>query len=599
MEPKTPVTGPERRLAAVLAADMVGYSRLMEVDESGTLARLKTHRVELIDPAIAKNNGRIIKTSGDGMLAEFHSVVDAVLCATEVQRRMANRNADVSPARWIQFRIGINLGDVIVEEGDIFGDGVNVAARLEMLAEPGGICVSAAVRDQVGHRFDDVVFEDLGERNVKNISRPIHAFRVRLKPASSASPGGVKDAPMATVDSRKPSIAVLPLVNMSGDPEQEFFVDGLSEDIITELSRFHELLVISRNSTFVYKGKAVKVQDVGREFGVDYVLEGSVRKAGDRIRVTVQLIDAETDRHVWAERYDRELKDIFLIQDEMTCAIVATLPGRVEAATHDRAKRKQTDNLAAYECVLAAKVLHHRSIREDNAEAQRLLDRAITLDSNYAHAHAWKACVMGQSWTYGWIEDADATFQQVMAELEIALALDDNDSDVHRILAAVHLTRDDHDKAAYHQERALALNPNYDLVVVQQGELLTWLGRPEEGIDWIRKAMRLNPYHPERFWNHLGRAYYSAEKYGEAAEAFSRITRPDHAHHAFLAATFAQMGNAVAAAAHASEVLKRTPDFSVEAYLATQHYRREVDRERHKAGLLKAGLPVKPGEPQN
>jgi adenylate cyclase len=333
------VPGPERRLAAVLAADMVGYSRLMEVDETGTLARLKTHRIELIDPAIAKNHGRLIKTTGDGMLVEFHSVADAVLCAAEVQRRMARRNADVPPARWMQFRIGINLGDVIVQDNDIFGDGVNVAARLEMLAEPGGICISGAVRDQVGDRLDDVAFEDLGDQSVKNIARPIRVFRVRLDPGPNVAPGGAKDTAAATTTSRKPSIAVLPLANMSGDPEQEFFADGLTEDIITELSRFHDLLVISRNSTFVHKGKAVKVQDVAREFGVDYVLEGSVRKAGDRIRVTVQLIDAETDRHIWAERYDRELEEIFAIQDEMTRAIVATLPGRVEAAAHDRAQR--------------------------------------------------------------------------------------------------------------------------------------------------------------------------------------------------------------------------------------------------------------------
>ena len=586
------VPGPERRLAAVLAADMVGYSRLMEVDETGTLARLKTHRIELIDPAITKNHGRIIKTTGDGMLVEFRSVADAVLCAAEIQRRMARRNADVSPARWIQFRIGINLGDVIVEDNDIFGDGVNVAARLEMLAEPGGICVSGAVRDQVGQRLDDVAFEDLGEQSVKNIVRPIRVFRVRLDADPTAAPEGAKDAAVAAPVSKKPSIAVLPLANMSGDPEQEFFADGLTEDIITELSRFRDLLVISRNSTFVHKGKAVNVREIAREFGVDYVLEGSVRKARDRVRVTVQLIDAETDQHVWAERYDRELEDIFAIQDEITHAIVATLPGRVEAATHDRAKRKPTDSMAAYECVLAAKVRHHRSTREDNAEAQRLLDRALALDPNYAHAHAWKACVLGQTWVYGWCADRDATFEQVAAELEITLALDDNDSDVHRILAALNLNRNDHDKAAYHQERGLALNPNYDLVVVQQGELLTWLGRPEEGIDWIKKAMRLNPYHPERFWSHLGRACYCAEKYADAIEAFSRITRPDYTHHAFLAATFAQMGNAVAAAAHAAEVLKSEPTFSVAVYLATQHYKHAIDRQRHEAGLLKAGLPA-------
>jgi len=586
------VPGQERRLAAVLAADMVGFSRLMEVDETGTLARLKTHRIELIDPAIAKNHGRIIKTTGDGMLVEFHSIVDAVLCAAEIQRRMARRNADVPPARWMQFRIGVNLGDVIVENEDIFGDGVNIAARLETLAEPGGICVSGAVRDQVGQRLEDLEFEDLGDQSVKNIARSIRVFRVRLASTTRDPPEKAKDGAVATMVSKKPSIAVLPLVNMSGDPEQDFFADGLTEDIITELSRFHDLLVISRNSTFVYKGKAVKVRDVAREFAVDYVLEGSVRKAGGRVRVTVQLIDAESDRHVWAERYDRELEDIFAIQDEMTRAIVATLAGRVEAATHDRAKRKPTDNMAAYECVLAAKVLHHRSNRDDNAEAQHLLDRALALDPNYAHAHAWKACVLGQMWVYNWCADRDTTFQQVARELEITLALDDNDGDVHRILAALNLNRDDHDKAAYHQQRALALNPNYDLVVVQQGELLTWLGQPDEGIDWIKKAMRLNPYHPERFWGHLGRACYCAEKYADAAEAFSRITRPDHTHHAFLAATFAQMGNAVAAAAHAAEVLKREPTFSVADYLTTQHYKREADRLRHETGLLKAGLPA-------
>ena len=253
---------PERRLAAVVAADMVGYSRLMEVDEAGTLARLKTHRIELIDPAIVKNHGRLIKTTGDGMLVEFHSVVDAVRCAAEIQRRMASRNADIAPARWIQFRFGINLGDIIVEDDDIFGDGVNVAARLEALAEPGGICVSGAVHDQVGSRLEDIVFEDLGEQTVKNIARPIRVFRIRIESTAPASRRrGAKDAAVEPASSKKPSIAVLPFANMSGDPEQEFFADGLTEDIITELSRFRDLFVISRNSTFVYKGKAVNVQD--------------------------------------------------------------------------------------------------------------------------------------------------------------------------------------------------------------------------------------------------------------------------------------------------------------------------------------------------
>jgi adenylate cyclase len=577
----------ERRLAAVLAADVAGYSRLMSADEVGTHAALKSHRRELVDPAIAEHNGRIVKTTGDGMLVEFASAVDAVNCAMVVQSEMRKRNADA--ALKITFRIGINIGDIIIDGGDIFGDGVNIAARLENECDPGGVFVSGGAFEQVRGKTA-FAFDDLGERTLKNIERPVRLYAVRGAGVDAVAAESRRRVEPAHSD--KPSIAVLPFTNMSGDAEQEFFADGLTEDIITELSRFHDLLVISRNSTFVYKGKAIKIQEIAREFGVNYVLEGSVRKAGNRVRVTVQLIDAETDRHVWAERYDRELEDVFAIQDEVTRAIVATLAGRVEAALHDRAKRKPTDNMVAYECVLAAKVLHHRSTRTDNEEAQRLLDRALELDPDYAHAHAWKACVLGQTWVYDWCEDRDALFQQVAAELDTTLRLDDNDSDVHRILASLNLNRDDFDKAAYHQERALALNPNYDLVVVQQGELLTWLGQPEEGIEWIKKAMRLNPYHPPRFWNHLGRACYCAERYPEAVEALSRITQPDHTHHALLAASFAQMGNAAAAATHAAEVLEREPKFSVAAYFATQHYKHEADRRRLEAGLLKAGLPA-------
>jgi adenylate cyclase len=577
----------DRRLAAILAADMVGYSRLMEADEIGTLARLKAHRLELVDPAIAKNKGRIIKTTGDGMLVEFQSVVDAVQCAAEIQRRMARRNADVPSERWIQFRIGINLGDVIVEGDDIFGNGVNVAARLQELAAPGGICVSAAVRDQVGERLD-VVFEDLGEQSVKNIVRSIRTFRVVFGRGSHPPAETAVDKRSAAT---KPSLVVLPFVNMSGDPDQEFFADGLSEDITTELSRFRQLLVISRNSAYVYKGRAVKAQELAREFGVNYVVEGSVRKAGERVRVTVQLIDAETDRHLWAERYDRRIEDIFAIQDEVTRAIVGTLPGRIEAAGQDRAKRKPTQNMVAYEYVLTGKILHHRSTREDNAEAQRMLDRALALDPKYAHAHAWKACVLGQTWINNWTEDRAATWKEVLDEAQVALALDDNDSDVHRILAAINLVRDDHDKAQYHQERALSLNPNNDLIVVQQGELLTWLGRPIEGIEWIRKAMRLNPYHPERFWNHLGRAHYTARQYAEAVQTLSRVTRPDYTHHALLAAALAQLGDKTAATAHAQEVLREEPGFSIRRCLATVHYRSDNDQDHLREGLLKAGLP--------
>ncbi len=583
----------ERRLAAILAADVVGYSRLMESDEAGTLARLKTLRLEVIDPAIVKCKGRVIKTTGDGMLVEFHSVTEALLCAVDLQERMARRNRDMAAARALLYRIGINLGDVIVEEGDIFGDGVNVAARLETMAEPGGICISAAVRDQVGDRLG-IGFEDLGEQHVKNISRSIRVFKVLI--SSSAQGAGRASAaakPAPERSGRKPSIAVLPFINMSGDSEQEFFADGLTEDMITELSRFRELLVISRNAVFVHKGKPVKAQEIARQFGVDYVVEGSVRKAADRVRVTVQLIDGETETHIWAERYDRKLEDIFAIQDEVTSAVVATLFGRVETARHDRARRRPTENMAAYEYVLTGKVLHHRSNREANAEALRLLDRALELDAKYAHAHAhaWKACVTGQAWLHGWCEDSEAGLRVIVDEVQTALALDDNDADVHRILAALKLNFNEYDKAAYHQERALSLNPNSDLIVVQQGELLTWLGRPEEGIEWIRRAMRLNPFHPERFWSHLGRAQYSARAYADAIASFSKLTEPDYTHHALLAAASAQLGDRVAAAAHGREVLQRLPNFSVEKYLKTMHFRQPPDAEHVREGLLKAGLP--------
>jgi adenylate cyclase len=578
----------EHRLAAVLAADMAGYSRLMEIDELGTLARLRTHRTELIDPAIAKNHGNIIKTTGDGMLVEFQSVADAVRCAVEVQERMARRNSDVPDERRIQFRIGINLGDIIFQDDDIFGDGVNIAARLEQLAEIGGICVTTAVHDQVADRLD-VAFEDLGEKTLKNISRPIRVFRVVLDAPPRAGAGKDQQAaPTRAVV--KPTVAVMPFANMSGDPEQEFFVDGLTEDIITELARRHELFVISRNSTFVYKGQAVNIREVAQKLGAQYLVEGSVRKAGERLRVTVQLIDTASDSHIWAEKYDRMLDDIFEIQDEVTAAIVATLPSRVEAAQHDQIKRKTPANLAAYECVLAAKILHHRSNREDNAQAQELISRALALDPEYGHAHAWRGCILGQAWGYGWAADLDATYNEMLSELDKALALDDNDADVHRILAACSVLVNDLTKARYHQERALALNPNYDLVVVQQGELLTWLGHPEEGIEWIRKAMRLNPHHPERFWSHLGKAHFTARQYGEAIEAFMHLSTMDYVQHAFVAASYAWLGDKTAAAAHFARIHVLNPEFDVEAYLATLHYKEESDLQHHREGLLKAGF---------
>ncbi|WP_027245616.1 adenylate/guanylate cyclase domain-containing protein [Leisingera daeponensis] len=575
----------ERRLAAVLAADMVGYSRLMEADEQGTLARLRTHRIELIDPSIAKNRGSIIKTTGDGMLVEFPSVSDAVACAAEIQGRMRRRNSDVPPDQRIQFRVGINLGDIIYEDGDIYGSGVNVAARLEQAAGVGEICVSAAVYGQVRGSCG-FLFEDQGEQSLKNISEPVRVYRLLL---DEGAPVAAEDAsgPAPVV---KPTLAVLPFANMSGDPEQEFFADGLTEDILTELSRRHELFVISRNSTFVYKGQAVNIREVAEKLGARYIVEGSVRKGGNRLRITVQLIDSCNDSHIWAERYDRTLDDIFDIQDEVTSAIVATLPGRIEAAQQDEVSRKKPASLAAYECVLAAKVLHHRSTAEDNAKAMGLIDRAVELDPEFAHAHAWRGCIRGQAWGYGWCADPEAMLQLALESIQKAASMDDNDADVHRLMAAVSILQENLDQAQYHQERALSLNPNYDLVVVQMGELLTWQGRPEEGAEWIRKAMRLNPHFPVRFWSHLGKAHFTARLYEEALTDFKRLPSMDAVQTALAAACHSWLGNTQQAQDCVAQIRAMQPDATAEGLLAGLHYGRKEDAAHFTDGLRKAGL---------
>ena len=378
---------------------------------------------------------------------------------------------------------------------------------------------------------------------------------------------------------------------MSGVAEQEFFVDGLTEDILTELSRFHELIVISRNTSMKYKGQTVDVRKIARDLKVNYVLEGSVRRAGNRIRISAQLLDAEADRHVWAERYDRELADIFDLQDEMTRAIVAVLPGRVEASTRERAARKATENMAAYECVVTAKLLHHRSQREDNARAQELIARAIELDPRYAHAHAWRACILGQAVSSKWSADPKATFTEIESELALALTLDDNESDVHRVAAALAMLRNDFDKMMYHQQRALSLNPNDDLIVVQQGELLTWLGQGEPAIEWIQKAMRLNPFHPERFWAHLCRAYFVARRYTEAIEAIQHINAKNEQTLALLAACHLGAGNQSDAAACVREVLARVPGFSINAQvLPFLYYKNQSDLAHYREALIAAGF---------
>ena len=579
-----------QRLAAVLAADMVGYSRLMQADEAGTIARLRTHRLELIDPAITDNRGHIIKTTGDGMLVEFPSVADAVQCAVKVQTVMKRRNRDVAGGQRIEFRIGINLGDIIFEEGDIFGDGVNVAARLEQLAGTGQVCVSAAVYDQVSGRLD-LSFQDLGEQHLKNMKRPVQAYQVNLDSSDVSNPLPEQPEPTSIVSAVKPTIAVLPFDNLSVDPEQEFFVDGLTEDILTELSRRHELFVISRNSTFVYKGQAVNLRDVGEKLGAQYLVEGSVRKSGQRLRVTVQLIDTTNDAHIWAEKYDRTLDDIFAIQDEVTAAIVATLPGRIEAQQQDQLARKKPGNLAAYECLLVAKVLHHKSNREDNKKALELVDRAIELDPEYAHAHVWRGCILGQAWGYGWCEDKEAMLGQAQASSERAAQFDDNDADIHRLLAAIDILHHNFTRSKYHQERALELNPNYDLVVVQMGELYTWTGEAEKGVEWITKAMRLNPHHPLRFWSHLGKAHFTGKNYQAALQAFDHLPSLDTAQQAFAIACHGWLGDKQAAERQLQTLDALDPQFSMDQLLATLHYENEADLQHLCTGLEMAGWP--------
>jgi adenylate cyclase len=408
----------QRKLAAILAADVAGYSRLTGADEEGTLARLKTHRRELIDPKIAEHRGRVVKTTGDGILIEFPSAVAALRCAIEVQRAMAERNASEAEDRRIEFRMGVHQGDIVVEDGDILGDGVNIAARLEALAEPGGICVSQRIHEDAIGKVD-AIFEDMGEQQLKNITRPVRAYRVQHGATSA------KERPLLALPD-KPSIAVLPFQNMSGDLDQEYFADGITEDITTALSRLRWFFVIARNSSFTYKGKVVDVRTVGRELGVRYVLEGSVRKGGDRVRITAQLIDAVTGNQIWAERYDREVADIFALQDEITSNVVATIEPQLYSAEDVRAKRKPAENLDAWDCVARALSLIMKFTKHDNAAAQELLRRAIAIDPAYARAYSLLALSLSLANSWGW-EPSESVLTPAWDAAQKAVRLDVDD----------------------------------------------------------------------------------------------------------------------------------------------------------------------------
>ncbi len=571
----------QRRLAAILAADVVGYSRLMEQDESGTLIALKARRKEVLEPLVARHQGRIFKVTGDGVLIEFGSAVDAVQCAVKLQDGMAVENGDLPEARRIVLRIGVNLCDVMIEGGDRYGDGVNIAARLEQLAEPGGILVSGTTYDHARNKVE-AGFEDLGTQTLKNIAEPVRAYRVTGTPRVALA------APKGTTD--KPSIAVLPFVNMSGDPEQQYFSDGITEDIITELSRWHQLWVLSRNSSFQYRGKTVDVKRVARELGVQYVVEGSVRRVGEQIRVTTQLVNAVSGNHLWAERYDRNAEEIFAIQDEVVRTIVGTLVGRVQAAAAELAKRKPPNSLAAYECVLRGRALPWGDPQAD-AEARRLYEKAIEIDSDYGLAHALLALMLQSEWSED-ISGSDALLDQAFELAKKAVDLDENESFCQFMVGNVHLYRRSFELAEQYHRRALEMNPSNPEDVANMGVLLVYLGRSNEGLEWLRQARRVDPYFgPQWYWHMLGHAYMTARQYDEAITAFERSTTKPPWVHAYIAACHAQAGRTVRARECVVEALRLQPTLSIKHVPPKEPFKYAADLANLVDGLRNAGLP--------
>jgi TolB-like protein/Tfp pilus assembly protein PilF len=516
----TPAQGRvERRLAAILAADVAGYSRLMDADEAGTARALREHRTA-IDPIVISHGGRIVKTTGDGVLVEFPSIIAAVECAVAVQKLMAARNAHVPEDRRMLFRIGINLGDVLIEGNDILGDGVNVAARLEGIAEPGGVCISASAYDQVRGKVD-AEFADLGEQRLKNIARPVRVYRV-------LSDGIAAQGAPALALPDKPSIAVLPFQNMSGDPEQEYFADGMVEEIITALSRFRYLFVIARNSSFTYKGRAVDVKQVGRELGVRYVLEGSVRKAANRIRITGQLVDGITGAHLWADRFDGNLEDIFDLQDQVTASVVSAIAPKLEQVEIERAKRKPTESLDAYDYYLRAMARLYQWTREANDEALQLIYKAIRLDPDFASAYGLAAVCYAYRKANGWVIDRDQEIAETAKLARRAMALGKDDAlTLSRGGFSLALVAGELEDGAAFIDRALVLNPNLAGAWYQAGWTRVWLGDLEIAIEHLSRAMRLSPLDPVIHAMHTAtaHAHFLAGRYGEASSWAARALR--------------------------------------------------------------------------
>jgi adenylate cyclase len=539
-----------RRLSAILAADVAGYSRLMGADEEGTLAALKAIHRELGDPKVKEHRGRIVKTTGDGLLIEFASIVDAVRCAVEVQEAMAARNADVPEARQIVFRMGINLGDIIRDGRDIFGDGVNVAARLEALAEPGGICVSGVVHDQIRDKLD-VAFEDMGEQQVKNIARPVRIFRIPIGETSLRAPasGTPEPAPLPLPD--KPSIAVLPFQNMSGDPEQGYFADGMVEEIITALSRIRWLFVIARNSTFTYKGQAIDVKRVGRELGVRYVLEGSVRRAGSRLRITAQLIEAETGAHLWADRFDGSLEDVFDLQDKVASSVAGVIEPALQAAETARSATRPTSDLSAYDLYLRAFAMVASSAKQI-PEAVMLLQEAIERDPRYGPALAWAAVCRLRRCLDGWSEDpaADSRDAIILARRALQVASDDPGT-LGNAAVSLAFFGEDIDAAMNLVDRTLAFNPSFARGWYLSGLLRWWAGQPDLAIEHVEVSLRLSP-RARSGWSFyvVGGAHFVSKRFDDAAPKLLLAIQEDADFpppYRYLAACYAHMGRLEAA----------------------------------------------------
>lgn len=585
-----------RKLAAILAADVVGYSRLASADEDRTLARLRALRSDLIDPTVAVHNGRVIKRTGDGALIEFRSVVDAVRCAIEVQNGMVDRNAGVPQDRRIEFRIGIHLGDVVEEsDGDLMGDGVNIAARLEGVAEPGAICLSEDAYRQVRARLDLTV-SDLGDTQLKNIAEPIRIYSLSVGPAARAQPSTDAATPSSRSSSENPlrrSIAVLPFANMSGDPEQDYFADGISEDIMTALSKVPQLFVIARNSSFTFKGRNVNVQEVGKFLGVRHVLEGSVRKSGNKVRITAQLIDASTGGHLWAERFDRDLTDIFAVQDDVTQHIVAALALNLTTTNLKQSPSEHTENLEAYDYFLRGREEWRRLAKEPNAQAKQLLEHSVALDPNFAVAHAFLALVHVLDYLNRWSPTPLEALESADAEATRAVALDVHDAWAHWALAFVSLYRRRHDAAINAARHAISLNPNLAEAHITLGEALHYSGRSAEALVCFDRAMTLDPNFPDVFLHFRALALFQLGNYREAIQNLKRrlIRNPDSdVSRALLAASCGHLGLVDEAHAAWDELIRINPGFSLEYRRSVLPYKNTADFEMVVEGLRKADL---------